>query len=165
MSGSCRLDLWFVHVWWSGTCVHQVIFSRTGIPGDVPVPFRKYCSGTEEHFSGLNSSHVGDSSLYGRIYAEVSKIPYGTTITYGEIGERIGTSPRVVGQAMSRNPTPLIVPCHRVVAKNGTGGFSPSREIKVFLLDLERKAVNRRRTKALPPGNRRSKNDKVSEVK
>jgi methylated-DNA-[protein]-cysteine S-methyltransferase len=150
MSGSCRLGLWFVHVWWSGTCVHQVIFSRTGIPGDVPLPFRRYCSGTEEHFPTLKVIHAGDSSLYDRIYEEVSEIPYGTTVTYGEIGRRVGTSPRVVGQAMSRNPTPLIVPCHRVVAKNGAGGFSPSPEIKVFLLDLERKAVNRRRTKALP---------------
>jgi methylated-DNA-[protein]-cysteine S-methyltransferase len=149
MSGSCRLGLWYVHVWWSGTCVHRVIFSRTGIPGDVPIPFRKYCSGTEEHFSMLKSSHIGDSSLYSRIYAGVSEVPYGTTVTYGEIGERVGTSPRVVGQAMSRNPTPLIVPCHRVVAKNGIGGFSPSSEIKVFLLDLERKSVNRKRTGAL----------------
>jgi len=146
MSGSCRLGLWFVHVWWSGSCVHRVIFSRTNIPGDVPLPFRRYCSGIEESFPTLKSIPVTYSPLYSRIYEEVSGIPYGTTVTYGEIGARLGTSPRVIGQAMSRNPTPIIVPCHRVVAKNGPGGFSPSPEIKVFLLDLEKKGVNRRRT-------------------
>ncbi len=144
MSGSCRLGLWFVHVWWSGACVHRVIFSKTGIPGDVPLPFRRYCSGMKESFLTLKSIPVTYSSLYGRIYEEVSGIPYGTTMTYGEIGTRLGTSPRVIGQAMSRNPTPIIVPCHRVVAKDGPGGFSPSPEIKVFLLDLEKKGVKRK---------------------
>jgi|SRR5271157_5365071 len=145
ISGSCRLGLWFVHVWWSGTCVHRVIFSKTGIPGDVPLPFRRYCSGKEERFDSLRNSSVSIPSLYGRIYNEVSKIPYGCTVTYGEIGARLDTSPRVIGQAMSRNPTPVIVPCHRVVAKKGIGGFSPSPEIKILLLELERKALNRRR--------------------
>ena len=145
MSGSCRLGLWFVHVWWSGDCIHRVIFSKTGIPGDVPRAFRRYCSGIEEQFSALTSISASDPSVYGSVYRAVSEIPYGSVATYGEIGERVGTSPRVVGQAMRRNPTPIIVPCHRVVAKKGIGGFSPSPEIKVLLLDLERKAVNRRR--------------------
>jgi methylated-DNA-[protein]-cysteine S-methyltransferase len=146
MSGSCRLGLWFVHVWWSGSCVHRVIFSKTGIPGDVPLPVRRYCGGNEEHFDTLKSITVSDPSIYGSIYRAVSDIPFGTTATYGEIGRRVGTSPRVVGQAMRRNPTPLLVPCHRVVAKKGMGGFSPSPEIKGFLLDLERKAAKRRQT-------------------
>ncbi|HTY14570.1 MAG TPA: methylated-DNA--[protein]-cysteine S-methyltransferase [Methanoregulaceae archaeon] len=146
MSGSCRLGLWFVHVWWSGDCVHRVIFSKTGIPGDVPLPVRRYCLGAEEHFATLKSISVSDPTIYGSIYRAVSEIPFGTTQTYGEIGKSVGTSPRVVGQAMRRNPTPIIVPCHRVVAKKGMGGFSPSPEIKILLLDLERKAVNRRRT-------------------
>jgi methylated-DNA-[protein]-cysteine S-methyltransferase len=146
MSGSCRLGLWFVHVWWSGSCVHRVIFSKTGIPGEVPLPVRRYCSGNEEHFISLKSISVSDPSVYGSIYRAVSDIPFGTTVTYGEIGMRVGTSPRVVGQAMRRNPTPIIVPCHRVVAKKGMGGFSPSPEIKGLLLDLERKAIKRRQT-------------------
>ncbi len=146
MSGSCRLGLWFVHVWWSGTCVHRVIFRTTGIPGDVPLPIRRFCTGKEEHFSSLVSIAVSDPSMYGSVYRAVTDIPFGTTATYGEIGSRVGTSPRVVGQAMKRNPTPLIIPCHRVVAKNGIGGFSPSPEIKGFLLDLERKALKKRQT-------------------
>lgn len=100
----------------------------------------------------MRSSAITHSTPYGRIYEEVAKISYGSTVTYGEIGARLNTSPRVIGQAMSRNPTPIVVPCHRVVAKNGPGGFSPSPEIKIFLLDLERKAVNRR---SRPPGTRK----------
>ena len=66
------------------------------------------------------------------------EIPYGSTVTYGEIAREVGTSPRAVGQAMARNPTPLVIPCHRVVAADGIGGFSPSVEIKEALLAMEK---------------------------
>ena len=65
------------------------------------------------------------------------------TATYGEIAARVGTSPRVVGQAMARNPTPLIIPCHRIVAVKGIGGFTPPLEIKRDLLAMEKKAGKR----------------------
>jgi methylated-DNA-[protein]-cysteine S-methyltransferase len=68
----------------------------------------------------------------------VRKVGYGETATYGEIAEAVGTSPRAVGQAMARNPTPLVIPCHRIVSKNGLGGFTPSVEIKRELLAMER---------------------------
>ena len=112
--------------------------------GGCPIAIQEILFRDERTFLTLKSIPVTYSSLYGRIYEEVSGIPYGTTMTYGEIGTRLGTSPRVIGQAMSRNPTPIIVPCHRVVAKDGPGGFSPSPEIKVFLLDLEKKGVKRK---------------------
>jgi methylated-DNA-[protein]-cysteine S-methyltransferase len=64
-------------------------------------------------------------------------------MTYGEIARLAGTGPRVVGQAMARNPTPLVIPCHRVVAAKGIGGFSPSIEIKEALLALEKKAMRK----------------------
>ena len=64
-----------------------------------------------------------------------------------------GTTPRVVGQAMARNPTPLVIPCHRVVAADGIGGFSPSVEIKEELLAMEKKGLRKlqldRRTKSI----------------
>ncbi len=62
---------------------------------------------------------------------------------YGEIAAQVGTSPRAVGRAMARNPTPLVVPCHRIVAANGIGGFSPALEIKELLLVQERKGRKR----------------------
>ncbi len=74
-------------------------------------------------------------------------IPPGTTLTYGAVARRIGRpgAARAVGQAMRRNPLPLFVPCHRVVAASGLGGYAgesrrgePGLAIKRFLLGLER---------------------------
>ena len=75
---------------------------------------------------------------------QVREIPRGKTATYGEIARRVGTSPRVVGQAMARNPTPLVIPCHRVVAADGIGGFSPSVEIKEAPAAMEKKDASQR---------------------
>jgi methylated-DNA-[protein]-cysteine S-methyltransferase len=69
-----------------------------------------------------------------------AKIPYGKTLSYGEVAERAGSpgGARAVGQAMSRNPFPIVVPCHRVLAANGRlGGFSGGLHFKRALLDLE----------------------------
>jgi methylated-DNA-[protein]-cysteine S-methyltransferase len=145
MSGSCRFGLWFVHVWWSGTTVHRVRFSTTGIPGDVPVPVRQFCAGQAVDLSRFGSVAINEDTMYGRIYEAVRRIPYGKTATYGEIAAAVGTSPRVVGQAMARNPTPLVIPCHRVVAADGIGGFSPSIEIKEALLAMEKKGTRTQR--------------------
>ena len=138
--GSCRLGLWFVHVWHDGRTIHRVRFATTGIDGDVPEPIRKYCAGRPADPATLATIALrGDGSVYDRIYQAVRAIPCGKTSTYGEIARIAGTSPRVVGQAMARNPTPLVIPCHRVVAAGGIGGFSPSVEIKEHLLGMERK--------------------------
>jgi methylated-DNA-[protein]-cysteine S-methyltransferase len=70
------------------------------------------------------------------VYAAAREIPAGATLTYGEIARRIGrpTAARDVGVALGRNPFPIIVPCHRVVAANGkTGGFSAVGGVKTKL--------------------------------
>ena len=64
--------------------------------------------------------------------------PYGTTVTYGELGKQARVDdPRDVGVFMARNPLPLVVPCHRVVASDGLGGFGGGLELKRRLLELE----------------------------
>ena len=70
---------------------------------------------------------------------ETRKIPYGTTITYSDLADRIGSSggAMAVGQALSKNPNPIVIPCHRVVARHGIGGSSGGVELKKKLLDLE----------------------------
>jgi methylated-DNA-[protein]-cysteine S-methyltransferase len=144
MSGSCRFGLWFVHVWWSGDTIFQVTFSRFPLPGTVPPPFIRYCAGQDEGFLSQESVAVTYPTIFGRIYQEVRKIQYGETHTYGEIAAKVFTSPRVVGQAMRRNPTPLVIPCHRVVGKKSIGGFTPSPEIKEALLAMEKKTKHRK---------------------
>jgi methylated-DNA-[protein]-cysteine S-methyltransferase len=143
VGGACRLGLWFVHVWWSGTTVHRVRFATTGIPGEVPDLIRQYCAGQVVSLRALNSSAVSDDTVYSRIYRMVQQVPYGSTSTYGKIAGQVGTSPRVVGQAMAHNPTPLVIPCHRILAAHDIGGFSPSIAIKEALLTMEKKGLQR----------------------
>lgn len=70
------------------------------------------------------------------------QLPAGSTATYGELAQRVGRpgAARAVGTVMSRNPTPLLVPCHRVVGVSGLGGFSAPQGLamKRLLLHLER---------------------------
>ena len=143
-SGSCSFGLWKVAVDWEGTTVHRVRFLKTTEAGSVPVQFTKFLAGKGTDFSPLMSAAVAGDSVYAKIYRAVSLIPYGETRTYGEVAEAAGTHARVVGNAMSRNPTPLIVPCHRVVGADGLGGFSPDIAIKKELLALEKKTVKKR---------------------
>jgi methylated-DNA-[protein]-cysteine S-methyltransferase len=64
--------------------------------------------------------------------------PYGTTVTYGELGAQAGVDdPRDVGVMMATNPLPLVVPCHRVVASDGLGGYGGGLDLKRRLLELE----------------------------
>jgi len=77
-----------------------------------------------------------------RVYDAARRIPSGTTLSYGEIAARIGAprSARAVGQALGRNPLPILVPCHRVLAAGGRpGGFSANGGVatKLRLLAIE----------------------------
>ena len=75
-----------------------------------------------------------------RVLKEVSLIPYGNTVTYGEFARRIGSpkAARAVGGAVGANPIPIIIPCHRVVAAGGKlGGFGGGIALKMKLLKLE----------------------------
>jgi methylated-DNA-[protein]-cysteine S-methyltransferase len=137
-SGSCRFRWWFVHVWWTDDTVHQVRFASHPLAGDVPLPLKRYLAGTVRDLNPLKSQVTDGNLPSARIYRAVREIPYGTTATYGEIAAAVGTASRAVGRAMARNPTPLVVPCHRVVGAKGLGGFTPSVEIKEALLALER---------------------------
>jgi methylated-DNA-[protein]-cysteine S-methyltransferase len=74
-----------------------------------------------------------------RLRAGIASIPYGETLTYGALGDRVGSIARAVGQACKTNPYPLIIPCHRVVSASGpeyySGGGGP--RTKSWLLDFE----------------------------
>ncbi len=76
-----------------------------------------------------------------RVWAELVKIPFGETISYGELARRIGdpSASRAVGHANSKNPIALIVPCHRVIGADGTlTGYAGGLELKDKLLTWER---------------------------
>ncbi|MEK7323060.1 MAG: methylated-DNA--[protein]-cysteine S-methyltransferase [Pseudomonadota bacterium] len=78
-----------------------------------------------------------------RVWAALCAIPAGETRRYGELAELLGSGPRAVGGACRANPIPLFVPCHRVVAAGGAGGFmgrveGPALALKHWLLQHER---------------------------
>ncbi|NLA37959.1 MAG: methylated-DNA--[protein]-cysteine S-methyltransferase [Methanomicrobiales archaeon] len=139
VTGSCRFGLWYVHVTWQDNLIYRVRFAREGIVGPVPREIRRYCAGLPADLSSLESIATEGETAFARIYRAVRAIPCGETRTYGEIALEVGTAPRAVGSAMARNPTPIVVPCHRVVAKTGLGGFSPDLEIKEALIAMERR--------------------------
>jgi len=95
-----------------------------------------------------------------RVWSELLKIPPGRCLTYAELAQRLGSGARAVGGACRANPMPLLVPCHRVVAANGLGGFAGQRqgrwlEIKRWLLEHEGIAKNRGSLKTSDPPLRR----------
>lgn len=59
-----------------------------------------------------------------RVWTAIAGIPRGRTQTYGSLADTLGSAPRAVGSACGANPFPLLVPCHRIVARNGLGGFA-----------------------------------------
>ncbi len=98
-----------------------------------------YFDGTRRHFELPIKL---DGTPYARgIWETLCKIPYGSTATYADIARQAGGSPRSVGGANGRNPMPIIVPCHRVVATDGVGGYSGGDgiETKQWLLAHERR--------------------------
>jgi methylated-DNA-[protein]-cysteine S-methyltransferase len=83
-----------------------------------------------------------------KVWAELLKIPLGETLTYSGLAKKIGSAARAVGNACRTNPYTLLIPCHRVVAVNGIGGYSGHRhgeymKIKEKLLAYEANLFNR----------------------
>jgi methylated-DNA-[protein]-cysteine S-methyltransferase len=78
-----------------------------------------------------------------RVWQAIAAIPSGSTLTYSELAAKVDSGPRAVANACGANPIPVIIPCHRVVARTGLGGFMQGRErdslsIKQWLLAHER---------------------------
>lgn len=82
----------------------------------------------------------GGTAYEQRVWTALRNIPYGQTLTYGELSRRLipASSPRAVGQAVGRNPLFLFIPCHRVVAAHHLGGFAYGQAAKQWLLDWEK---------------------------
>jgi methylated-DNA-[protein]-cysteine S-methyltransferase len=109
---------------------------------DITSELERYFEGELVEFStDLDISHL--SLFEQKVLGETKNIKYGRTITYSQLAEKIGCrGPRAVGNALGKNPTPIIIPCHRVVAKKGIGGYSAGIDLKTRLLELEKRNVN-----------------------
>ncbi|MFC5746415.1 methylated-DNA--[protein]-cysteine S-methyltransferase [Actinomadura rugatobispora] len=123
--------------------------TRAGLPVvDDPARLAAALDGLAAYFSG--EPHAFALPIDWRLTSPLQRqvlttlyesVPYGKVVTYGELGERSGAGvpAQAIGQVMGGNPIPVIVPCHRVVASNGLGGYSGGSgvEVKRWLLTLE----------------------------
>ena len=107
--------------------------------GALPEQLKRYFAGERVTFD-CDVEFDGLGSFERRILDETRKIPYGRITTYGSLASRTGRprAARAVGNAMRKNPLPIIIPCHRVLHADGSlGGFAAGLEMKRRLLSLE----------------------------
>jgi methylated-DNA-[protein]-cysteine S-methyltransferase len=107
--------------------------------GDLPLRLNMYFEGKEVKFDD-RIDIVGATRYQKTIWNLVRKIPYGTTISYRQLAQQAGNdkAARAAGNALARNPVPVVIPCHRVIAGNNKlGGFSGGLKLKKYLLELE----------------------------
>ncbi len=104
---------------------------------------RSYFAGELEEFDLPLAP--GGTPFQAKVWEQLRTIPYGQTLTYGQIALRLGLTghgSRAVGLANGRNPIPIVVPCHRVIGANGTlTGYAGGLERKQTLLELEQVAL------------------------
>lgn len=113
-------------------------FSRGGkINAIVEKEIKAYCAGKLKKFSIPVT--INGSPFQSSILKHVARIPWGKVESYGEVAAKSGfpRASRAVGTVMSSNLLPLVVPCHRVVASNGIGGYGGGLEMKKTLLRME----------------------------
>lgn len=101
--------------------------------------FQHYFDGKKEDFSALSIDFITGTPYQRKVWLETKRIPFGKTKTYKSLAERLNHKGyRSIGQALSRNPTAIVIPCHRVLSSDGSlGGFSAGLELKEYLLHLE----------------------------
>jgi methylated-DNA-[protein]-cysteine S-methyltransferase len=116
-----------------------------------PAPLEPYVAELEEYFNGQRREFSFRLDLRGTPFQlacwnALLKIPYGETCSYGDIARAIGHphAYRAVGMSNNRNPIAIVVPCHRVIASNGSlCGYGGGLDVKRKLLDLERANAGR----------------------
>jgi methylated-DNA-[protein]-cysteine S-methyltransferase len=109
--------------------------ARTGAREAAPPPritavialLTQHCAGSPADLDSIELDMTDVPDFYREVYAEARRIPCGRTVSYGALATTLGKpgAARAIGQAMGKNPFPIVVPCHRVLAANhATGGFS-----------------------------------------
>jgi methylated-DNA-[protein]-cysteine S-methyltransferase len=118
--------------------------NTTKLHPDDPYMFNVF-SQLEEYFNGKRKKFnvpldIKGTDFQKKVWNELSKIPYGKTVSYKKIAEKVGNKKalRAVGKVNSQNPVCIVIPCHRVINKNGKlGGYSAGLLVKERLLELE----------------------------
>lgn len=110
----------------------------------------QYFTGTRQDFD-LPLAPAGTPFRH-QVWKAMQAIPYGGTLSYGDVARALSSAPRAVGGACGANPIPIIIPCHRILGSGGAaGGYSGGAGLatKAWLLDLERRHAKGRAAPAL----------------
>jgi len=139
--GNCLVELGFPHG--KAARRHDPDWIQDDQPfGEVKRQLLEYFAGERRVFD-IPLAPQG-TEFQQQVWTALTSIPYGATITYGELARRIGRpkASRAVGAANGRNPIPVIIPCHRVIGSSGKlVGFGGGLDTKQSLLRLERNTV------------------------
>jgi len=151
-----------IHIRSTDTAIVAIEFLDRDFPGmarpgrlmivdDAPVVLQDACRQLREYFDGqrrdfdLQLEILEGSDFQRRVWQSLRQIPYGATWSYEELAEKIARPEqtprqlaRAVGAACAANPLPIVIPCHRVIGKNGRlVGFAGGVELKAYLLNHE----------------------------
>ena len=127
---------------------HKLSLEETATPllDQCEKQLSEYFEGTRQSFS--LPLHLSGTDFQLKVWDELQRIPYGTTISYGELAKRARNpkGARAVAQANHNNPVCIVVPCHRVINADGSlGGYAPGPALKQMLLDLEKNYAGTRK--------------------
>ena len=134
------------------TFEHLCLWKEKYIPEAEVVRYQGNNVYTEQVFQYFNAQRMQfdlpidlkGTAFQLNVWQQLSKIPYGKTVTYSYIAKEINNpkAVRAVGRAIGQNPVAIVIPCHRVIGKNGTlTGFRGGLEMKEVLLELEKAVV------------------------
>ncbi len=139
-----EFELGYICLETTDSFVTRLFFSKNPVDEFQNILTRNCITQLEQYLRGERKvfdcpTHICGTDFQLHVYYALQTIPYGQVVTYKELAEEIGhpRAYRAVANALAANPLPIILPCHRVVASKGLGGYSPGIEIKKFLLSLE----------------------------
>jgi methylated-DNA-[protein]-cysteine S-methyltransferase len=139
VSGDALVGIYFPHHWVKPGPLGERVEASDPLIAAVIAQLSSYLEGSLQRFD-LPVVLQGDS-FQQQVWGLLEEIPYGETTTYGEIAAQLGLGPsaaQAVGKAVGQNPVSIVVPCHRVVGKNGSlTGYAGGLKRKQFLLELE----------------------------
>ena len=140
-SGNALAGVYFPHHWVkpAPSSLGEKVSPTDPVIAEAARQLDEYLAGERTGFD-LQTVLRGDE-FQRRVWSILEEIPYGETSSYGEIAARLGETAQAVGKAIGQNPLSIVVPCHRVVGKNGSlTGYAGGLKRKQFLLDLEEPA-------------------------
>ncbi len=100
--------------------------------------FREFFCGERKKFDFFLDLKFFSKNIQ-KVLFEITKIPYGKTLTYSDISKKTGFHPRFIGHVCKINPYPILIPCHRVISKNGDINFQWGKKFKTYLQKMEKK--------------------------